>query len=70
MIMIEIDKAMNIQKKYEEGIINTSAITEDEYNMLEKVYIMQIYKMNKTLQENQKQIKKYKQEIIDIRKKL
>lgn len=61
---------MNLQQKYEKGLIKEKDITEEQKKELLKLYEEQIKTLKENSENYKNSLKMYKEKIIGIRKKL
>lgn len=66
----ESGKILELQRKYEQGIIKEEKLSEEEKENLIKLYIEQIATLKKQIEENDRKIESYKQEMLaEIKKR-
>ena len=65
----ETGKILELQRKYEQGIIKEDKLTEDEKEKLVKLYKEQIASLQIEIEHNDKEIEYYKKEILAETKK-
>ena len=59
---------LELQRKYENGLIKESELSEEEKEKLIKLYKEQIVSLYMDIKANDKEIKQYKKEILKIKK--
>lgn len=67
-MMKGIDKALLLQQRYENGELNVSDMTEAEYRNIEKIYNVQIYKLDNEIKKHQQKIEECRKDILKIKR--
>ena len=61
---------LELQKKYEDGIILEQELTEEEKNLLINLYKQQIEILNNNINTYKKRLNDYKEKILKVKKKV